>query len=739
MTSATPATPAADQPDLMQVALDYAARGWSVVPLHSPSGIPALPCTCRKRHCDSPGKHPRTKNGLKDASRDPDQVRRWWTSYPQAGVAIVTGKASGGLCAIDCDDNKSGIENFRDLASQNGDLPDTPISITGGGGQHVLFISTRPVQNSVSKLAPGVDVRGEGGYIVAPPSLHISGRRYQWELSAHPLDIPVAIMPDWLFDLSNREREAASARMPEDDVTVIQGARNDTLFKLACKLRRAGLGGDAIFAALVQENARRCVPALDEREVKQIAHSATRYGADDPYYDSPGAPPQDTPIPDTAAPQTDWLRNLIRKPSTKNGPGSPVSCAANTTIILANDPEWRNVIVYNGFTLEVFTRVTPPWLPEDRPDEPAPRWLDADDTRLSNWMLRQYDLKIASPVARESAVVAAERNLWHPVRQYFASLDWDQAPRLHSWLADYLGCVHDEYTASVGTWWLISAVARIMRPGCKADHVLILEGGQGAGKSTALRNLVPNPAWFFDSTFEIGEKDAYMSIRGRMIVELAELDSLARSDPARIKGFFSSGTDAYRPPYGRSVVDVPRQCVFAGTVNPEGLGYLNDSTGARRFWPVKCEAVRPLDYAGLAANRDQIWAEAYSLFVEGRQWWPTSEMQARLEEEQAARYRGDVWEEIIADWLGEERARRAFEVDGYLTMQLVLESALKLDTSRMDQNTQSRAGKALRALKFKRGRKREGDSVVRCYRPSEDSPFAFLNDLYRGKGEFSDA
>jgi hypothetical protein len=188
--------------------------------------------------------------------------------------------------------------------------------------------------------------------------------------------------------------------------------------------------------------------------------------------------------------------------------------------------------------------------------------------------------------------------------------EWDGVGRLDHWLVDYFGVEDTEYARCVGRWWLISAVARVFKPGCKADHVLILEGLTGTFKSTAIATLVPRREWFSDTPFVIGDKDGFLSLAGRWIQELAELDSLTRSDPARSKAFFSSGIDSYRPRYGRSVVQVPRQCVFVGTVNPSGSGYLVDETGNRRFWPVTC---RTLDLPNLAAARDQRWAEATAM------------------------------------------------------------------------------------------------------------------------------
>ncbi len=138
----------------------------------------------------------------------------------------------------------------------------------------------------------------------------------------------------------------------------------------------------------------------------------------------------------------------------------------------------------------------------------------------------------------------------------------------------------------MGSRWLISAVARIFQPGCKADCCLILEGPQGIKKSTTLRTLAE--PWFIDHIPELGTKDSLIQVHSAWVIELAELESISRAEVGSIKQFISTQTDTFRPPYGKRASDFPRQCVFAGSVNNNT--YLRDETGGRRFWPVKCLA-----------------------------------------------------------------------------------------------------------------------------------------------------
>jgi replicative DNA helicase len=191
--------------ELLEAALAYAARGWQVLPLHTAAPTPHG-CSCAGRKPCKAGKHPRTLNGLRDASADPQIIRRWWEAqWPTANLGIVTGAPSG-LVVVDLDSEKGGEESLESLQRRYGRLPETVEALTGGGGRHLLFRHPgQPVHNKQSwRDLPGLDIRGDGGYIVAPPSLHASGRRYEWEASSHPEDVALAELPDWLCEVLTR-------------------------------------------------------------------------------------------------------------------------------------------------------------------------------------------------------------------------------------------------------------------------------------------------------------------------------------------------------------------------------------------------------------------------------------------------------------------------------------------------------------------------------------------------------
>ena len=257
--------PAAKSPVMLDAALELVAQGYRVFPCHTPKVTKTgTHCSCARVDCTSIGKHPRTLNGCTGASADEQQVRDWWGKWPDANVAVATGS---GLVVLDVDPDKGGTSNGLDL-------PDARRSVTGSGGEHWYMLSDgQPVPNSVELVGPGLDVRGEGGYVIAPPSLHESGRRYEWDSGGGEVAEPA---PKWFLASARQKRQAAIQEGPAAADAFVSGGRNDALTALAGAMRRRGFGAPAITAALIQENAARCRPPLDEPEVRRIAEGVAR-------------------------------------------------------------------------------------------------------------------------------------------------------------------------------------------------------------------------------------------------------------------------------------------------------------------------------------------------------------------------------------------------------------------------------------------------------------------------------
>jgi predicted P-loop ATPase len=401
------------------------------------------------------------------------------------------------------------------------------------------------------------------------------------------------------------------------------------------------------------------------------------------------------PHDDAAPEQGDdeaWCEALIRTER-----GKVAACAANVETMLLNHPRWRDVLWFDEFAVRPMVRRPPPW----EPDLPRDQWrarplVDDDLTRAAIWMQRN-GVMMAEQRIKASVDVACRARSEHPLRAYLEGLPWDGKPRLDQWLTTYVGAEDNAYHRAVGARWMIGAVARVYRPGCKLDTALVLEGAQGIGKSSVARALAGKD-YFTDHLPDLTNKDAMIQIQGKWIVEIAELAALGRAEAARIKSFMSTECDRFRGPWGVLAQDYPRQCAFIGTVNPEA-GYLKDPTGGRRFWAVRCGGA--LDLAGLRQDRDQLWAEAVARFKGGEPWWlDTDQLETAAKEQQAERYAGDAKDDLIAAWV---------EHKPYVTIGEVLEGALGVhDRSRWSQAEQNTVARCLIALGWERKQVRVG-------------------------------
>ncbi len=237
--------------EVFQRALDYAAKGWAVLPLR-PNG-----------------KEPLVEGGVHAATTDPATIREWWARHPNANIGIALGRASG-IVVLDVDDRDA----LRDLIEQHGPLPDTPTVVTARGAHY--YFQCPPGGLRTRRIAPGVELRGDGSYVVVPPSVHPTGKRYEWELA--PGEVNVAPLPAWLLATATGSRPA-SAQPSELPPIIPEGTRNDTLFGLAREFRRSGIAEERILEFLRFVNATRCRPPLDDHEVVKLFRSACRYHA----------------------------------------------------------------------------------------------------------------------------------------------------------------------------------------------------------------------------------------------------------------------------------------------------------------------------------------------------------------------------------------------------------------------------------------------------------------------------
>lgn len=399
-------------------------------------------------------------------------------------------------------------------------------------------------------------------------------------------------------------------------------------------------------------------------------------------------------------------------------------CTSNILTLGAYHPDLAGLFATNDFSGQIELTRAPPWTREAGAETTAREWRESDVTRLVDWLERNELLTVGNQQTGQALSVLAERQHVHPVRVYLDGLRWDGKQRLPSWLSDYCGVAPSEYASQVGRRWMISAVARAMQPGCQADCVLILQGReQGRGKSNAFRALAPNANWYTETSTAIGSKDGYQALGGRWIVLLDELDAVRKGEITKVKTFLTALRDTYRPPYARLMAQFPRQCVFGGTTNEDAP--LVDRTGNRRFWVVAVG--ERVDFAAIARDRNQLWAEAKACYDSSVPWWVDSdELRKLCEAEQSERVAPDDWEVVIERWLalqvvnGDEYGILA---NGVSTL-LMLDRAIGMQKDDITRADTMRVAECLRSLGYiEAGRPRgSGGKRERIYRPGPTCP-----------------
>jgi predicted P-loop ATPase len=344
-----------------------------------------------------------------------------------------------------------------------------------------------------------------------------------------------------------------------------------------------------------------------------------------------------------AAP-TGWLRECL---CDERGRIQPI--LANAMIALRFAPQLADAFTFDEMLRAPILAKELPSAPNAEPAsaDPLPRPVrDADVSQLQEWLQHAGMPKIGKDITHQAVDLRAQERAFHPVRDYLNALAWDRVQRLDKSLSYYLGAKPSDYVAAVGRMFMVSMVARIFEPGCQCDHVPVLEGEQGVGKSTACRVLAGQ--WFSDALPDIRDKDAAQHLRGKWLIEVAELSAIGRAEQEHLKAFISRSVERFRPAYGRKETIEPRQSVFVGTTNK--TAYLRDETGGRRFWPVK---VGKIDIDALRHDRDQLFAEAVRAYRDGVKWWPDVEFEREhIKPQQEDRFEGDPWEEAIKAHVG---------------------------------------------------------------------------------------
>lgn len=426
--------------------------------------------------------------------------------------------------------------------------------------------------------------------------------------------------------------------------------------------------------------------------------------------------------PGPAANAPAWHHNV------QYGRDGPKASVHNAHLYLTCDEAWDGVLGFDLFAEQVVKLKPPPW-----PDATTGEWKDLDDHRLLLWLSTRIG-EPSNDALQKAVVLAAYERPFNPVKDYMRGLEWDKTPRLQTWLIDHCHVLRSKraksmdatqlealrkYAELIGPRWLVGAVARVMQPGCKMDYMLVIESEGGFGKSSLFRVFARD--WFTDAKIDFHDKDSKMLIQGKLIVEIAELAALSRSDDATTKQFITQQFDMYRPPYGRRVVTQPRRCVLGGTVNHDV--YLKDESGNRRFWPI--QAGDGVDLEKLEAEIDQIWAEAVYWYDAGERWWATLEEQPLFEAQQEERLQTNPWDTLIHHYVngtGRWHERPSGKLMRCTGAEL-LEKALGVEPSKMTPKMAADVGRIILGLGWSK-RRESAPPRERYYVRQEEEPAA---------------
>lgn len=368
--------------------------------------------------------------------------------------------------------------------------------------------------------------------------------------------------------------------------------------------------------------------------------------------------------------------------------GQVISNLRNCSLVVENDPKFLNVHWFNDMTRSEVLR-----------NERGVYYLidDIYFMHVQQYMQNHHPLRtIGIENVRNSILLNCHEHKFHPVRDELNALKWDNEQRIDTWTIKYLGAADTPYNRKIGRFFIISMMARVYCPGCKCDHMMVLEGDQGIGKSTVCKILFGE--YFSDYLPDISTKDACDHVTKFWGIEIAEMHIFNRSETAALKSFISRTTEQYRPPYGHMEIARQRQCVFMGTTNQEL--YLKDETGGRRFWPVRCGHI---DIDGLKDDRNQLLAEALHCYRKGWAWWPDRDFEANfIKPEQAARQEFDEWQHsIVRNLSAIQDCRRA-------TIEELYRVCLGISDGRCSNSDQQRIAKILKRLGAKQLHTRTG-------------------------------
>lgn len=609
----------------------YLDQGYTLFPLH--------------------GKHPLKGYHWRETTYDP-----FFQAKENFGVQLGPSDL-----VVDIDPRNGGNESIKALELSEPSF----IVRTGGGGTHLYFKKDAGVslRKNLAEFK-GIDFITQGGYVVGAGSLHPNSRK---PYILEPGNGGNRFAPDSLLKIlqkQNQNLNKGTGEYVDDDQTkdrytaylnqaspAIEGESGDhTTFAVAAIGRDYGLSPNITFELMLSGYNNKCIPPWDEEALRIKVEHAFKYAKDAIGNKAPGVAFEI------------WNEEKIRheKPEIdkflQRTSHQTIKPNLNNTAVIFNrsfpNNALHDLLAFNEFSNNIEFLRPPPW----HKKEPFLKdWSDEQAIQCKYWISNIWKFEPNTAIIHEAALKASMDNAFHPVRDYLQGLEWDGHNRCNKWLHEVMGAQDNMYTRAVGLKFLVAAVKRIFEPGCRFQYLLTLEGRQGTFKSTAFEILATRKEWYADPHMDIMNKDSIFMMFGKWIVEMPEMQTHFKAETTAMKGFLSRSTDRARMPYGRITRDFPRQCVFGGTINQESdrdLGWLKDTTGNRRYWPVLVGEVGIPKLDELKQIVHQLWAEAYMLYLqEVPVYLEDLSVALEAENEQAKRLGKDAWQEPIEDWL----------------------------------------------------------------------------------------
>lgn len=562
-----------------------------------------------------------TPNGFLDGTYDPDVARGWWELTPKCNVAIVCGEtAEQGryLTVLDFDvDSDNDVDSVHDFLipweKEHGELPETVTEITGRGGMHYFYFTKKPIPKCENQKIH-VDIRGVGSYTMVSPSIHPNGNEVAWE--NHPDDYEIAWADDNVYELIDLILEGAvdegNSKGSKVDMSsgLVKGSRNTDLYSMASGFMSQSWDDEAIVFTINAFNKQSDDP-LPQSEVDKVISSALKLpkGKSAEWYESHGIKKESEEFKASAE---------VRSMLSKKANGVPMNTITNCMTVLGNDRNLKGHFCYNEMAYANTVECPVPW----DSSKGTRKVTDLDYSQFAAYLERVYGITEIKTKGIDAISNVCSFNRYHPVREWLDSLEWDGVPRVDTLLIEFMKADANEYSAEAIKLFMRGAIARTLEPGCKFDTMLVLVGDQGIGKSTFIRMLSHNATWYNGNFNTIEGDTAIEKLQGKWILEMGELLALKKAKEIEaVKSFITNQIDVIRPKFGRTTMDRPRVCVFAGTTND--IDFLSDPTGNRRFLPVKSNLKKGeqilLFAEGVQEHFDQCWAEVYHYWKEGEQ------------------------------------------------------------------------------------------------------------------------